>query len=75
MLKLLLTTTDYNFNDVFYWCVEELNIYAKILGITYEELNVWLFVVLYPIILVMAFTYGVIYHRRYINLKRFVSKN
>lgn len=48
-------------NEVFYWCVRLLQHYAKVLGMTYEEINVWLFVILEPlfIILLLAVLSGV----------------
>ena len=35
----------------FDWCVRLLYSVAGFLGITYEEINVWLFVILFPMIL------------------------
>ena len=40
----------------FNWCVRLLYEVAGWLGITYEEINVWLFVVALPIILVISLT-------------------
>jgi len=37
-------------NTLFYWCVELLRIVAPYLGMTYEEINIWLFVVIHPAI-------------------------
>ena len=37
-------------NKAFYWCVDVLKYYASILGITYEEINIWIFCVIEPII-------------------------
>lgn len=37
-------------NKVFDWCVEVLKYYAKLLGITYEEINIWIFCIIEPII-------------------------
>ena len=36
----------------FWWCVELLQDIADGLGVTYEELNVWVFVVIHPLITV-----------------------
>jgi hypothetical protein len=33
----------------FNWCVYTLNWLARLLGITYEEINVWLFCVAWPL--------------------------
>ena len=37
-------------NDIFYWCVRLLKYWAAALNMTYEELNVWLFVIIEPIV-------------------------
>ena len=37
-------------NKTFYWCVDILKYYANILGITYEEINIWIFCIAEPII-------------------------
>ena len=37
-------------NLVFKWCVETLEFYAKRWNITYEELNVWIFCIIEPIV-------------------------
>jgi hypothetical protein len=40
-------------DQIFDWCVLVLVYWANILGITYKEINVWVFVVLWPIITLM----------------------
>ncbi len=35
-------------NQIFDWCVNVLVYWANILGITYKEINVWVFVVVWP---------------------------
>jgi len=37
-------------NKAFDWCVDILKYYANILGITYEEINIWIFCIIEPII-------------------------
>lgn len=37
-------------NDLFQWCVFVLRVSAEFLGITYEELNIYIFVILHPVI-------------------------
>ncbi len=37
-------------NQTFDWCVNVLVYWAGILGITYKEINVWVFVILWPIL-------------------------
>jgi hypothetical protein len=40
---------------IFHWCVDFLEHWAAVLGITYEEINVYLFVIALPIVLVAQF--------------------
>jgi hypothetical protein len=35
---------------IFDWCVQILNLLAAQLGITYKEINVWVFVIIWPIL-------------------------
>ena len=37
-------------DQIFDWCVDVLVYGAEILGITYKEINVWAFVILWPIL-------------------------
>lgn len=37
-------------NEVFDWCVRLLVQWADILGITYKEINVWIFVIIWPVV-------------------------
>lgn len=37
-------------NQVFKWCVDVLRFYAHKWNMTYEELNVWIFCIIEPII-------------------------
>jgi len=41
-------TYDHFMNSLFYICVDILRWGAKHLGMTYEELNIWVFVVIHP---------------------------
>ena len=54
---------------VFDFCVILLVDAAKILGITYEEINVWLFVVIWPVLSLVLFA-EVIRLRMKLSLKR-----
>ena len=38
---------------IFDWCVNVLVYWAGILGITYKEINVWVFVIIWPILTMM----------------------
>ena len=35
---------------IFDWCVAVLVYFANVLGITYKEINVWVFVIIWPIL-------------------------
>jgi hypothetical protein len=37
-------------DQIFDWCVNVLVYWAGIFGITYKEINVWVFVIIWPII-------------------------
>lgn len=43
---------------IFGYCVELLIIGAQSLGMTYEELNVWFFIVIEPIIFIVVLSYA-----------------
>ena len=43
-------TYDNFMNQLFYYCVEILKKSAEITGMTYEEVNIWIFVVIHPLI-------------------------
>jgi hypothetical protein len=40
-------------NDIFDRCVQLLVLWAGWLGITYKEINVWVFVILWPVVTVI----------------------
>ena len=40
-------------DQIFDWCVTVLIYWAGILGITYKEINVWVFVIIWPILTVL----------------------
>ena len=37
-------------DQIFDWCVRVLIYWANIFGITYKEINVWVFVIIWPIL-------------------------
>lgn len=41
-------------DNIFNWCVYFLYDVAGVLGITYEEINVWLFVIIVPCVLLCS---------------------
>jgi hypothetical protein len=40
-------------NDAFTWCVKILEFYAKQFNMTYEELNIWIFCIIEPIVFLL----------------------
>jgi len=46
-------------NTIFDWCVDLLEYLAPLAGMTYKEINVWLFVIIHPTI-TLALTIAVI---------------
>ena len=40
-------------DQIFDWCVNVLVYWANILGITYKEINVWVFVIIWPALTVL----------------------
>lgn len=49
---------------VFDWCVDVLVYWAAIFGITYKEINVWVFVIIWPVLTVLLIGIIVIQHQR-----------
>lgn len=40
-------------DEIFDWCVNVLVYWANIFGITYKEINVWVFVIIWPILTIL----------------------
>ena len=40
-------------DQIFDWCVAVLIYWANIFGITYKEINVWVFVIIWPILTIL----------------------
>jgi hypothetical protein len=57
-------------NTIFNLCVNLLVDMSKMLGITYEELNVWLFVIIHPVITLALFVIVLILFRNNRRLKK-----
>ena len=55
-------------DSIFNWCVIALVELAKLLGITYEEINVWLFCVAWPVftLALMYWCYSLWRQNRYL---------
>ena len=47
-------------DKTFDWCVLLLIEVASLMGITYEEINVWLFVIILPLLLMASLTFNVL---------------
>lgn len=43
-------------DQIFDWCVSVLIYWANIVGITYKEINVWVFVIIWPILTMVLIT-------------------
>ena len=50
--------------QLFDWCVNVLVYWAGILGITYKEINVWVFVILWPILTIILIGIIVLQRRK-----------
>ena len=51
-------------DQIFDWCVRVLIYWAGMLGITYKEINVWVFVIVWPILTVTLIGVIVMQQRR-----------
>ena len=40
-------------DQIFDWCVAVLVYWANVIGITYKEINVWVFVIIWPVLTVI----------------------
>ena len=50
-------------DQIFDWCVNVLIYWAGIFGITYKEINVWVFVIIWPILTIILMGILVIQRR------------
>lgn len=50
-------------DQIFDWCVQVLIYWANIFGISYKEINVWVFVIIWPILTVILVGIIVAQHR------------
>mgnify|MGYP001765942195 CR=1 FL=1 len=55
---------------VFDWCVSLLYYLAGVLGITYKEINVWIFVILWPVLSLFMFVQIVVQGARINKLRK-----
>ena len=57
----------------FDWCVNFLYMVANLLGITYEEINIWLFLIIGPISLFTSFFLNYYFYKKAKKLKRIIE--
>lgn len=57
-------------DQIFDWCVRVLVHWAAILGITYKEINVWVFVIIWPILTLFLMIIIVMQQRKIRQLSR-----
>lgn len=59
-------------DEIFWICVRIIEVMSNMLGITYEELNIWLFVIIHPIItlifIILYIKYKILYSKSKIKL-------
>ena len=63
-----------DYNQLFKWCVETLEFYAARWGMTYEELNIWIFVIIEPIIFFLMLIIILAQWRRTYKLKKRIKE-
>ncbi len=51
-------------DQIFDWCVNVLIYWANIFGITYKEINVWVFVIIWPILTLVLIGILAAQHRK-----------
>tara|TARA_B100001287_G_scaffold261217_1_gene250053 strand:+ start:4716 stop:4937 length:222 start_codon:yes stop_codon:yes gene_type:complete len=59
----------YDVNEIFDVCVELLHYWGDIVGLTYKEINVWIFVIIEPVIFIIMLVY-IIHLRKKIKILR-----
>ncbi|MGZ9234635.1 MAG: hypothetical protein ACXW4E_03850 [Anaerolineales bacterium] len=57
-------------NQIFDWCVNVLICWANIFGITYKEITVWVFVILWPLLTLLLICIIVMQYRTIRRLSR-----
>ena len=61
-------------NEIFDACVELLHYWGDIVGLTYKEINVWIFVIIEPIIFIVMLVW-IIRLRKKINLLKKINNS
>jgi hypothetical protein len=65
--------TDKQINDIFDWCVSLLQHWAKELGMTYNAINVWLFCIILPLLVLSLFVALLLLCRQNNRLRRRIN--
>lgn len=50
-------------DQIFDWCVNVLVYWANVFGITYKEINVWVFVIIWPLLTILLIGIIVLQYR------------
>ena len=59
---------------IFDWCVKVLVYFAGVFGITYKEINVWVFVIIWPILTLALVLWLIIQQRRIRRLQNLLEE-
>ena len=57
----------------FDWCVKFLYMVANLLGITYEEINIWLFVIIGPLFFLISICLNYYFYKKTKKLKKIIE--
>lgn len=57
-------------NQIFDWCVNVLIYWANVFGLTYKEINVWVFVIIWPLLTILLIGIIVMQYRTIKRLSR-----
>ena len=58
---------------IFNWSIKFLYIFADLLGITYEEINIWLFVIIGPLFLFISIYLNYYFYKKTKKLKKIIE--
>ena len=58
---------------IFDWCVKFLYLVADLFGITYEEINIWLFVIIGPLFFLMSIYLNYYFYKKTKKLKKIIE--
>jgi len=61
-------------DTIFDWCVNILVYYAGVFGITYKEINVWVFVIIWPIVTLVLVIWLIVQQARICRLQNLLEE-